>query len=414
MTLRARALSALGSVVLLLTTLALLWLAGEVVLRFAPWWSGRSADSPFNPYRPDGHTGFALRPGADAVHTTGEFSVLVHVNALGLRGPERTVGKPPHTARILVLGDSFAFGFGVAQDETFSAELERLLRERGLEVEVLSSGVPGWSLDNELVYLRTEGFELEPDLILLASSENDLSDLAWNRLTLDGKRLPVRIEALRRMIDPKGRMHYVNEGRYALPAFTFPGQGWLEDHSQVYHFLRLRLTKLSAALSVRVGRPPPPSWLKIEPARAIESLSQEEIQLALASSDAFQLRYHRFLAAALERLAAARGIPVRTLLASGRESKPAPGSPVAALHADCDSRPATCLDADLVLGRGPGRSQYFFHTDEHWNAAGHRRNAQALADWLAPEPALRAPAVPGPADSERGTGASASPAPLGP
>jgi len=373
------------------------------VLRLAPWWNDRSADPSFNPYRPDGRTGFALRAGADTVHSTGEFSVGVHVNALGLRGPERTVGKPPNTARILVLGDSFAFGFGVAQDEMFSAELERLLAERRLRAEVLSSGVPGWSLDNELVYLRTEGFDLEPDLILVATCENDLGDLGWNRLTLDAGRLPVRVEATRRMIDPKGRMHYVNEGRVALPALSFPGQRWLEDHSLVYHFLRLRLTKLSAALSARVDRPAPPPWLSLEPARPIESLSQEEIQLALASSDAFQLRYHRFLAAAVERLAAARGIPVRTLLVSARGSKPAPGSPVEALHVDCDSRPATCLDADDVLGRGEEGNRYFFHSDPHWNAAGHRRIAQALADWLAKDPALKAGAAPPSAGSVRKT-----------
>jgi lysophospholipase L1-like esterase len=403
MTLRARVLSALASLALLFTTLALLLLAGEAVLRLAPWWNDRSADPSFNPYRPDGQTGFALRAGADTVHRTGEFSVPVHVNALGLRGPERTVGKPPNTARILVLGDSFAFGFGVAQDEMFSAELERLLGERGLRVEVLSSGVPGWSLDNELVYLRTEGFDLEPDLILLATCENDLGDLGWNRLTLDAGRLPVRVEATRRMIDPKGRMHYVNEGRAALPALALPGQSWLEDHSLLYHFLRLRLTKLSAAWSARIDRPTPPEWLRLEPARPIESLSQDEIQLALASSDAFQLRYHRFLAAAVERLAAARGIPVRTLLVSARGSKPDPGSPVEALHLDCDSRPATCLDANNVLGRGEEGNQYFFHSDPHWNAAGNRRIAQALADWLAEEPALKRGAASASADSQRGT-----------
>ena len=102
------------------------------------------------------------------------------------------------------------------------------------------------------------------DLILLATCENDLGDLGWNRLTLDAGRLPVRVEATRRMIDPKGRMHYVNEGRVALPALAFPGQRWLEDHSLLYHFLRLRLTKLSAAWSARIDRPAPPEGLRLE------------------------------------------------------------------------------------------------------------------------------------------------------
>jgi len=249
------------------------------------------------------------------------------------------------------------------------------------------------------VYLRTEGFDLDPDLILIATCENDLGDLGWNRLTLDAERLPVRVEATRRMIDPKGRMHYVNEGRAALPAFSFPGQAWLEDHSLVYHFLRLRLTKLQSAWAARVERSPAPAWLGLEPPPSIETLSQQDIQRALASSDAFQLRYHRFLAEAVKRLSAARGIPVRTLLVSARGSPPDAASPVATLHVECDKDPATCLDADRVLGREEG-SPYFFHSDPHWNAAGHRRIAQALADWLAQDPVL-APAAFHASDSSR-------------
>ena len=205
--------------------------------------------------------------------------------------------------------------------------------------------------------------------------------------------------ALRRW---RGRVEEIT-AEAALPALAFPGESWLEDHSLVYHFLRLRLTKLFAAWSARAERPAPPPWLSHDPAPVIESLSQAEIQVALASSDAFQLRYHRFLRAALERLAAARGIPVRTLLVSARGGPPAPGSPVAGLHADCDAHPPTCLDADRVLGRGEQGNRYFFRSDPHWNAAGHDRIARALADWLAQDPALKTASVEASADSPRGT-----------
>ncbi len=116
----------------------------------------------FSPYRPDGRLGFTLRPGVQVRHADRDFSVSVAVNALGMRGPERGASKPAGTARILLLGDSFAFGWGVEQDETFGARLERLLTERVGPVEVLPAAVPGWSTDQHSIYLRTSGLGPSP------------------------------------------------------------------------------------------------------------------------------------------------------------------------------------------------------------------------------------------------------------
>src|SRR5215831_14293568 len=41
--------------------------------------------------------------------------VPVRINSLGLRGEEVTTSKPAHTVRIIGVGDSIAFGFGVRE-----------------------------------------------------------------------------------------------------------------------------------------------------------------------------------------------------------------------------------------------------------------------------------------------------------
>ena len=250
--------------------------------------------------------------------------MTIAVNALGLRGPERRVSKPPGTRRILLLGDSFAFGWGVEQEETFGARLERQLAPRGGPVEVWSAAVPGWSTDQQYLYLRLRGLVLEPDLVLLAVGENDLAELAFNRLTLDEGRLPVRVESLFRMIDATGRMRYLGRGRAALPRAAWPGEAWLQDHSRLYHWLRFRVAKASAGLAVWRAKPPAPDWLLNDPARPIGRLSPDELQRALATSAEFRLRYHLFLVEAMEREARARGVPLRTLLvAHSGETRPA-------------------------------------------------------------------------------------------
>jgi len=381
----------LANLGLVLATLAVLLGIGEIALRVVPdvtsFLAAREADGEgsFNPFQPDGLLGYSLRPGAVAQQELGGQVTEVRVNALGLRGPEAASAPSPGRPRVLVLGDSFAFGFGVAEGETVRDRLEADLAARGVPAEVLGAGVPGWSLDHQLVFLRSRGFALRPDLIVLVVCENDPWDLAWNRLVLDDERLPTRLETTRRMIDHRGRLRYVNEGRTALPAWDFPGKRWLEDHSRVYHWLRFRLVKAEAVLRARAAAREAPGWLESDPERPIASLSQDEIQRALAASPAFQLRYHRFLLAAIEREAAARGVALRLVTTADPGSPEAPDV-VQALHRDCAAAGDRCLDGWFLLDEpDPAR---FFLPDRHWNAAGSERIAQAIAGWIADDPAL--------------------------
>lgn len=99
-------------------------------------------------------------------------SIDYRTNASGLRDhhdlaiPKRSVDR-----RILVLGDSFAFGAGVRDEAAvFPRRLERLLNERpvpGAErIEVLNGGLPG-SLTQQWVELaHAVGDRFQPDLVL--------------------------------------------------------------------------------------------------------------------------------------------------------------------------------------------------------------------------------------------------------
>jgi hypothetical protein len=187
----------LGNLMLLLFAILLCLVVAELVVRAIPSPSdavvrkeGRTKVR-FNPYRPDGSLSYAIRPDWETIQESEEYSVRVTTNSLGLRGASVPTQKPPGAYRILVVGDSFAFGYGVEDWESFPARLETELRQRRPDVEVLNAGVPGWSADTYLVYLRERGFALDPDLVILAISENDVGDLAWSRLTLGEDRLPV-------------------------------------------------------------------------------------------------------------------------------------------------------------------------------------------------------------------------------
>ena len=113
-----------------------------------------------------------------------EYHVYLQVNARGLRGPDRDYAKPPHTRRILLLGDSFTEGFTVREEATVRAVLESVLRSSGCgEWEVINGGTMGYGTDQEYLFFLEEGRRYEPDIVVLLFFYNDLN----GNLTQDKK-----------------------------------------------------------------------------------------------------------------------------------------------------------------------------------------------------------------------------------
>jgi hypothetical protein len=103
------------------------------------------------------------------------------ISSQGLRDDEVTIPKPQGTFRILVLGDSVAYGMAVSRNKTFPNRLESLLREKLGTVDVINFGVPGYTPYNELQYYLTKGREFGADIVIVAFCMNDVVDprLHW-------------------------------------------------------------------------------------------------------------------------------------------------------------------------------------------------------------------------------------------
>jgi hypothetical protein len=102
-------------------------------------------------------------PGQHGIFESAEFRIAVSINQKGLRDRDYSYERTSEKKRILVLGDSFVWGFGVEQDQIFTEQLEDLLPN----VEVINAGVSGYSTDQELLWLKSEGVKYDPDLGIL-------------------------------------------------------------------------------------------------------------------------------------------------------------------------------------------------------------------------------------------------------
>ncbi|MCM3878316.1 MAG: SGNH/GDSL hydrolase family protein [Thermoanaerobaculia bacterium] len=127
--------------------------------------------------RPDPRLGWRLREGWQGPFALPHRSTQVVISEQGLRDESYAPHPAPGRRRVLLLGDSFAWGFGVEKQETF----EKLLEDRLGDVDVVNGAVPGFGTDQELLLLEEQGLGFHPNLVLLLFHANDLLNNTWPR-----------------------------------------------------------------------------------------------------------------------------------------------------------------------------------------------------------------------------------------
>ena len=334
---------------LLLLALGLAVAAGEVVarrrypnLRLDAMRQSRPEDLFM---RFDPHMGWVNVPGRQVRFRRIDFDTQVAINPDGLRGPQIPLERAPGRSRILLLGDSFAFGHGVNDEETSAHALSRLLPA----TDVVNLGVTGYSTDQELLLLRERGLDWQPDLVILYLCANDLLDngkeFAWGlywkpRFVLSGDSLHLERTVLPERVPARVRLQREIHRHFVL--YDVLSWQWAR--------LRSRPTPggLRPALDESAGSVTPRS----EAHRVTRRLLLEMIQLCHARGIPFLL-------------VVVPPFPAPDLLTD----LPPPGTgarldltPVLAAYQEAHP--------DSALG---------FRYDTHWNARGHRVVAQAIA-----------------------------------
>ena len=104
------------------------------------------------------------------------------ISSQGLRDDEVIIPKAEGVFRILVLGDSIAYGTFVLKAKTFAERLEIILENHHGPTDVINAGVMGYTAYNELQYYLTKGRSFDPDIVIVAFCMNDVANprLHWN------------------------------------------------------------------------------------------------------------------------------------------------------------------------------------------------------------------------------------------
>jgi lysophospholipase L1-like esterase len=287
-----------------------------------------------------------------------EFSAPVGISEFGVRGPGPRP-RQPNTRRLLLMGDSQTFGFGVLDHETYAVRLQELLAAAYPEsdIQVVNAGVPGYGTVDHILWLRKHGQEVDPDLVVVQFlSVNDFKinrGSAHVRALLDSGAAPAAGGAL-----PKANQTTTLSGRIV---------GAIHSLKRKSHVMTLISESLSYA-GMRLGL-----------LGGVEAMWGEDF----TASDSAQTRS---LIALLAAEAKAMGIPVVFLYTTGKAQVIAgDGSPLrsAAVMASAASDAGVpWIDMTAELRKRPDRQRLYFVRDGHWTAAGHRAVAEVLVQRL--------------------------------
>ena len=108
----------------------------------------------------------------------GTFRVSTDAN--GLRAPLHSQEKPEGTLRVMTLGCSTTFGWGVNDEETYPYLLEQNLKAAGHNVEVINGGQPGYSSFQGLWLWQKTLAAYKPDLVIFGYIVQDSRAVAYS------------------------------------------------------------------------------------------------------------------------------------------------------------------------------------------------------------------------------------------
>lgn len=292
-----------------------------------------------NRIREDDTFANVVRSGIPGLHYTlmpGHRHGEIVFNSHGFNMPERPAEKPHGTQRLFVIGDSVAQGVGISRtDEAMPTVLETLLHARGIppSVEIWNAGTGGYNAEQIRIQLSEILPALAPDGILYLFNFNDY----W---------------------EPNRYFH----GQPAAPPAENARAGLLDRLKSVRIVLRGRDAWNKLVARIR-GYPPVYVDFKIDyPAwRSMKSSIRAMHEWCAARALPFAVLIHpnqQFLFRAEDRNRAL--IDMRSFLAE-----------------------AAIPHLDLTLCFKPHRREAIYLADgNHMTAAGYRRMAECVADWM--------------------------------
>ena len=151
--------------------------------------------------------GFFLvsKPNQTLIFDTNEFYSEATISAQGIRNPFVQIPKPANIYRILALGDSFTFGWGVAPQEAWVTNVGASLHIPGNTVETVNAAYPGMDIQSQLETCQSYADRFDVDAVIIGMYiTDDLYQVGSrdDKMTILEKTVSTLFPTLRRISNP--------------------------------------------------------------------------------------------------------------------------------------------------------------------------------------------------------------------
>jgi hypothetical protein len=309
--------------------------------------------------------GFTLQQNLRSIrqYYPGQLDYTVDTNSQGFRGPDWDLsGKRKN---VVILGDSFAFGWGVSWEQTLGQVLERELRREDPSWQVINLAMPGWSIREVVAALERYRGILKPVAVIYVFCPNDIDGMT--------PPLPDGTYDLAYHPPPGAEAIFADLVRRNQPEYRSLKKWVYQSYLKAFHARFVRpLLSSRIRRSMRVD--PPPAGFDFPP--PLETARPPDNPET------------RFLRYGLQRLRAAAGKAELILTTSSDKSivykTDRPENLRWVLKAFSREAPGTrFVDFEDFVRRTPDGRTFYLDFDDHWSPAGHAAAARLLL------PALR-------------------------
>jgi hypothetical protein len=271
-----------------------------------------------------------------------DYDIRITTNSAGMRGQrEYAIERTPGTRRILILGDSFTFGYGVEDDEVVSAVLEDRLNAAGdgYRYEVPNLSVSGFGQAEELVTYREMGRPYDPDIVAIFYFENDPGNNAVaNLFEINDDGTVTRTQT-----------DYLPAVSLRTKLYAIPPIRWLFENSEAWNLVRNKL-----------------SWIVQKELLKKEGLKTFDATKNTRAKDLTRALLRQF---ALD-IQSDDAVPMLVLIPGRRITSNVP----------FDNEELEAMGYVVVDGRDFLNVRDYFKVDAHWRPSGHAKAVEHMLE----------------------------------
>lgn len=314
-------------------------------------------------YQASAYMPYEFRPNCEDEMVMDEKTFAININNIGLRGKDVF---PKKIQRILLVGDSFVFGYGVEDGEKMGNVLEKSLKN----IEIISAGFVGDAgPDTSYIYLLKNFDVLQPDkAIVVLFPYNDLGDMQKTVWEKEGDKIK-SVSMPEKWVDNEGFLRRTDTpARYKIP--------FLRNS----HFFQLLADKF-VDLSFRLRHSVATKLGLIEKGNREYELFEKCLYQA-ECQDRWQEVEQKigFIVENLKKFATEKDIPIYLVIIPLKDQVGGSKPNETIFHQKFRKAGFSVMDLSESLYRGRLDDEYL--SDGHFSVEGNRIAAEAIGEWI--------------------------------